>query len=141
MRHWILATVLAVAAARPAAAAEDGFKVIVHASNPASAIPRARLSQLFLRKATRWPSGAVVLPVQPADERVRARFADRVLGKTPNAVKAYFNQLIFSGRGVPPLERTGDDAVVGYVRQNPGAIGYVSPGAAAPGVKTIPVEG
>ncbi len=139
MRSRVLAAALALAAAAPAAA-EDGFKVIVHPSNTADAIPRAELSRLFFRKIARWPSGAGVLPVEPADARLRERFAERVHGRSLNAVKAYFNQLVFSGRGVPPLERTGDDEIVAYVRQNPGAIGYVSPGAGTAGAKVLAVK-
>jgi ABC-type phosphate transport system substrate-binding protein len=130
---------LALAAAAPAAA-EDGFKVVVHPSNPADAISRTQLSQLFLKKSTHWPSGATVQPVEPADERLRSRFADRVHGRSLNAVKSYFNQLIFSGRDVPPLERNDDDEVVSYVRQNPGAVGYVSPAAATGGAKVVQLK-
>ncbi len=143
MRHRILLAVLAVVvstAAPRGASADDGFRVIVHPSSAGDPVTRSQLSQLFLKKVTRWPNGAIVHPVEPADERLRERFSERVHGKSLNALRSYWNQVIFSGRDVPPLEKPSDDDVVSFVRTTPGAFGYVSPGTAAAGVKTLAVK-
>jgi ABC-type phosphate transport system substrate-binding protein len=129
---------LALAAASPALAEE--FKVVVHPDNPAGALDRTQLSRLFLKKVLRWPDGTAALPVEPTQPRLRSEFAQRVHGRSANAIKAYWNQLIFSGRDVPPLERPGDAEVVAYVRLNRGAVGYVSAGAPTEGVKTVEVQ-
>jgi ABC-type phosphate transport system substrate-binding protein len=139
MRTRTILLALALAAAAPAAA-EDAFKVVVHPSNPAAAMTKAQVSQLFLKKATRWPGGQTVQPIEVADDRVRERFCQQVHGKSLNAVKAYWNQLIFTGREVPPLEKRGDDDVLAYVRANPGAVGVVSAAAAGAGVKVLAVK-
>ncbi len=139
MRTRALAAALLLAAALPTAA-EEGFKVVVHRANPATSISRAQLSQMFLKKVTRWPGGAVVTPVEPADDALKARFYERVTGKSPGALKAYWNQLIFSGRDVPPLERQNDEAVIDFVRGNAGAIGFVTPGTPTGDAKAIPVR-
>jgi hypothetical protein len=52
---------------------------------------------------------------------------------------AYWQQQIFSGRGVPPLELSTETAVVEYVRAHPGAVGYVSAGADIRGLKVVEV--
>ncbi len=127
--------------AGPAAAAEPReFKVVVHPANPAAELDRDALSRLFLKKALRWPDGVAVQPVEPADPAVRAAFAEQVHRRSLNAVRSYWTQLIFSGRDVPPLERAGDAEVVAYVRATRGAVGYVSAGAEAAGVKVLPVR-
>jgi len=139
MRTRLVALLLALAAAP--AAADDAFKVVVHPSNKgAAALGRAELSKLFLKKSTRWPDGKEVQPVEPAETAVRERFARKVLDKSPMAVKAYWNQQIFAGRDVPPLEKPSDAEVVAYVRQNPGAVGYVSVGADTSGLLVIPLR-
>jgi ABC-type phosphate transport system substrate-binding protein len=132
--HVLLAA-LALAAALPAGA--DDFKVVVHPGNPFGELTTAELSRLFLKKTIRWPEGRPVQPVEPAVPSLRERFALTVHGKSLDAVKAYWNQLIFSGRDVPPLEKPDDAGVLAYVRANPGAVGYVSPGAALTGVKVL----
>ena len=134
-----LALALALLAAG-SAAAEDAFKVVVHPTSTEDALARAQLSQLFLKKMTRWPGGQGVSPVEPADDKLRERFCRAVHGKSLNAVRSYWNQLIFSGREVPPLEKPSDDEVLAYVRATPGAIGYVSAAAETPGVKTVSLK-
>lgn len=129
----------ALLAAAPAAAADD-FKVVVHPENPATEVDRATASGLFLKKHLRWDDGIAVQPVEPALPRLRQAFAEQVHKKSPNAVRSYWNQLIFSGRDVPPLERSGDAEVLAYVRANRGAVGYVSATAETSGVKVLTVR-
>lgn len=122
------------------AGAEDPFKVIVNASNGVSTLSRAQLSRYFLKKTTAWGNGQLVLPVQPSDERIRSAFSRDILGKSLGALTSYWNQVVFSGRDVPPLEKRSEDAVVDYVRSNAGAIGFVSPDTGTAGVKVVAVK-
>src|SRR5512145_2178162 len=101
------------------------FKVIAHPAQVAGALSHAQVSRLFLKKETRWPDGTFVKPVMLADERLGEVFYRRVLKKTPGAVYAYWNQMIFSGQDVPPPEKRTVGEVIEYVRANPGAIGFV----------------
>ncbi len=139
MRLGTILVCAAVALATPAAA-EETFKVVVNASNAVSSLTKQQVSQLFLKKNTRWPNGQTVQVVEPANERVRLSFCKEVHGKSLSAVRAYWNQLIFAGREVPPLEKSDDDGVVAFVRSTPGGIGFVSVDAATPGVKVISVR-
>jgi hypothetical protein len=55
-------------------------------------------------------------------------------------VKAYWEQLGFTGQGSAPAEATNDAAVVAAIARTRGAIGYVSVTAALPeGVKAVRV--
>lgn len=133
-----LLAALMLAAALPAVAGD--FTVVIHPDNPVGHLTRAEVSRLFLKKTLRWQEGRPVLPVEPGARRLRERFALAVHGKSLAAVQAYWNQVIFSGRDVPPLEKPDDAGVLAYVRANPGAVGYVSPGADTAGVKILLVE-
>jgi ABC-type phosphate transport system substrate-binding protein len=134
------ATLAALLLATALSTAADDFKVVVHPDNPVAGMTAAELSRLFLKKALRWPEGLPVHPVEPASQPLRERFAAAIHQKSLNATKAYWNQLIFSGRDVPPLEKPDDAGVLAYVRSDPGAIGYVSPGAELTGVKVLVVQ-
>ena len=83
-------------------------------------------------------SGAVEFDDRPGP--VRDAFYRKVAGKSPSAVKAYWNQLIFSGREVPPVAKTSDEDVVAFVHSNPGALGYVAADTDTKGVKTIELK-
>jgi ABC-type phosphate transport system substrate-binding protein len=135
-----LAAALAITFA-PATAAAGGYQVDVHPPHPAAAVPAAQLSRMFLKKLPKWDHGAAVVPVdQPVDAPVRAEFSKGVHGKAVAAVAAYWQQQIFAGRDVPPAEKAGDDAVLAFVRANPGAVGYVSAAATTTGVKVLEVK-
>jgi len=131
---------LVLAAALPAGAGAGDFRVVVHRDNPVGSLTTAQVSRLFLKQSLRWPEGRPVRPVEPASSRLREQFAQAIHQRSLNAVKSYWNQLIFSGRDVPPLEKQDDAGVLAYVRAEPGAIGYVSPGADVAGVKVLVVE-
>jgi ABC-type phosphate transport system substrate-binding protein len=111
--------------AEPAAA--EGLRVIVHVSNPASSVDRDFVAAAFLKKATRWDDGQTIRPVDlPQASPVRRSFSENVLRRSVSAVRSYWQQRIFSGRGVPPPELESEVAVAEYVARNPGAVGYVS---------------
>lgn len=119
-----LATSVSAEEARPPAPA---YRIIVHPKNPASSVERTFLRDAFLKKATRWPHDKVIHPADLASSSAaRARFSNDVLGRSLAAIKAYWQQRIFSGRDVPPPELDSDEKVVAYVLKHEGAVGYVS---------------
>jgi ABC-type phosphate transport system substrate-binding protein len=136
---FALAAVLAIALLGPGdAGAAEGYRVIVHSSNPATTLPREQVVRYLLKKATTWPSGLAVAPVdRDKDSATRAAFSRGVLHKSVAEVAAYWQQQIFSGRAVPPPEKRSDAEVVAFVTGNEGAIGYVSEGAALGDAKVI----
>lgn len=116
------------------------YKVIVNASNPVKSLTRSQLAAMFLKKVDAWETGALVIPIdQPERAPVRQTFSREVLGKPPAAVKSYWNQLVFSGRSVPPPEKLSDADVVNFVRSTPSAVGYVSAATPTKGVKVLAV--
>jgi ABC-type phosphate transport system substrate-binding protein len=141
-------TALAVAAlwsrvtvADAPAPAASGFQVIVHPSNPMTVVDRRFLVDAFLKKVTRWPHEEVIWPADlDADSTVRRRFTEQVLKRSVAAVKNYWQQLVFSGRDVPPPELDTDWQVVRFVLKHPGAIGYISPGVSLEGTKVLSVR-
>ncbi|HVY40692.1 MAG TPA: hypothetical protein VHM31_22290 [Polyangia bacterium] len=118
-----------------------GYRMIVNASNPVEAVDRRFLTEAFFKKTTRWPNDTLIRPAdQSADSPVRRAFSEDVLRRSVSAVKSYWQQMVFSGRGVPPPELDEDAEVVKFVVRNPGAIGYVSPGTNLAGARPIAVR-
>jgi ABC-type phosphate transport system substrate-binding protein len=118
-----------------------GYRVIVNVANPVDAVDRRFVSEAFFKKTTRWPNDLLIRPVdQSSDSASRRAFSEDVMKRSVAAVKSYWQQMVFSGRGVPPPELDDDAEVVKFVVRNPGAIGYVSPGANVTGAKTIAVR-
>lgn len=120
-----------------------GFVVVVHADNAMAGIERDDLSRMFLKRLVKWPNGVRAEPIDLAPRQpARLAFSGKVHKKTVGAIVAYWQQQIFSGREVPPAEKATEADVIAFIRKNPGAVGYVSPGAdLLPGVKLLPVRG
>jgi ABC-type phosphate transport system substrate-binding protein len=136
----VLSVALALVGPRPASA-QGGYLVIVHPGVSVERLSTAELSDMFLKKTERWPDGTRVFPVDQVEASpVRASFSRDVHDRAVAAIKAYWQQRIFSGRDVPPPEKTSDRDVVEYVRTTRGAIGYVSFASPHDGVATVRVE-
>ena len=134
------ALVVAASLVAPHARADSAasYRLIVHPSNPAREVDRSFVAQAFLKKVIHWPSG---VPIQPIDldqrSPVRRRWSDEVLNRSIEAVKSYWQQMIFSGRGLPPPEVTSDEQVIDFVLHRAGAIGYVSADANLHGARVL----
>jgi ABC-type phosphate transport system substrate-binding protein len=125
----------------PAVASQLAFQVIVNSKNTLDNIESAYLTDVYLKKSTHWPNSDFILPVDLEPESlVRKKFSEEILKRPIAAVRSYWQQLIFSGRGVPPPELKTDQDVVNFVSLHSEAIGYVSMGANLNGVKVISVK-
>src|SRR4051812_48503398 len=120
--------ILVLFALAPASSADDAsFVVIVNNANDSTRLDRKMVADIFLKKQTHWKNDQAIQPVdQNKTSSVRQRFSEDALGRSVAAVRTYWNQLVFSGRGVPPPELASDRDVVRYVAGHEGAIGYVS---------------
>lgn len=119
----------------------NGFRVIVNGQNSVSAANVGFVADAFLKKTSEWGDGQLIQPVDlKASSETRRIFSLVVLGRSVAAVRTYWQQRVFSGRGVPPPELDDDAEVVRYVSSHRGAIGYVSATAKLDGVKVIAIH-
>ena len=122
-----------------ASAQTRSYKVIVNSSNPLVSISRENVSRIFLKKASKFPNGLSAVPVDlSVNSSIRESFSKDVHGKPSSAVDAYWQQLIFSGRDIPPAQKS-ESGVIDFVKSNENAVGYVSAGADTAGVKVVNV--
>jgi len=140
-RRLIVLAILGLAAVPHLSWAGDDYLVIAHSSSGADALASQALSDIFLKKTKTWPDGASVTPVdQVSRSPVRGKFSLAIHKKPLGAIKAYWNKLIFSGKGTPPQELGTDAEIIAFVMATPGAIGYVDPSTNTSGVKVIVVH-
>jgi len=114
------------------------YAVIVHKSNPVTSLSKNEVSQMLLKKMSRWEHGTSVDPVDlESNSSVRESFSKDVHGRSVSSINNYWQRQILAGRSTPPVEVSSDADVVAYVRSHPGAIGYVSSVADVKDVKVI----
>ena len=119
-------------------AASAGVVVIGNPNLSVSSITKAEAANIFLGKMTKWADGTPVTVIEHKDgDAAKDEFYNKVVGKSPSQLKAYWAKLVFTGEGVPPKEYSGDRAVKTRVSSTPGAVGYVSDGSADNSVKVL----
>jgi len=121
-------------------AQSGSYKVVVNPANPETSISKSALSRIFLKKSTRFLDGHGASPVDlPLNSATRESFSKSVLGKSSSEVDAFWQQQIFSGKDIPPPQKS-ESAALDYVRSNGNGIAYVSAGADTHGVKVLTVS-
>lgn len=139
--RWLALVLIVLGLAGASRADDAGFVVIVNPDSSVGALDRDFLRDVYLKKATEWGDGETIHPIDlSARFAAREQFVETVLRKTPAQLRAYWNQQIFSGKGVPPPEADSPEAVIEFVLANKGAVGYL-PADVDPGkARVVPVR-
>ncbi len=81
----------------PAVMAADTLVVVVSAESPLTEISQSHLVDMYLGRATRFPDGRPVVPLdQEYGASARAQFYAEFVGRTAAEVKAHWSKLIFT---------------------------------------------
>jgi len=108
-----------------AAMAAQGPIAVIVAPGQARNLKKDDLALLFKRKKLFWGDGVKAQPVNlPASHPLRRGFSLAVLGHTPEDLEKYWNDLYFHGIS-PPYVLASEEAMLRFVAETPGAIGYV----------------
>jgi ABC-type phosphate transport system substrate-binding protein len=103
------------------------YKVIVHNSNLTKSLSESVVSDYFLKKKDTWKNGMQVHPFDLSENSdIRKNFSLFVHGRTISKIKAYWQRLIFTGRGVPPPQLEKEEDVLSFVQADSSAIGYIA---------------
>lgn len=112
--------------------------VIVHPSSTVTSLSEDDVARLFLGKAKSFPGGGVAVPVnQNEGSAARDKFNESICKKNASQYKAYWSQLVFTGKGTPPKDAGDDAAVKALVAANPNMIGYINADALDASVKVV----
>ncbi len=112
--------------------------VIVHPSASFAELSEDDIGRLFLGKAKNFPNGEAAIPVnQDEGSATRDKFNDSVVKKNAAQLKAYWSQLVFTGKGTPPKDVGKDADVKKLVSSNPNMVGYVDASAVDGSVKVV----
>lgn len=95
------------------------------------------IAAIYLLRVTTWPDGTHIIPVnREATSPTRAKFTSRVLRQDDVDLAAYWNEMHYLGK-LPPVVQESDEAMLAFVRNVPGAVGYISAATAPVNVKVL----
>jgi ABC-type phosphate transport system substrate-binding protein len=132
-KFFIFAVFLCVTQMMPAlmasALANETIIAVIVASNQSIddlKLAPNQLRLIYWRKQLYWPKGLRIKPVNLSTEHpLRQQFSQTVLGSAPKSQIDYWNGQYFNGV-LPPYSVNSEEAVLRYVTQTNGAIGYVN---------------
>lgn len=112
--------------------------VIVSVKNPGMTLRTEQVADIFLAQTGRFPQGGTAVAIdQMLGSGSRDAFYYKVASKSPSLVKAYWTRMVFTGRGEPPREASGNEAVRKLIAGNPEMIGYIDRTALDDSVKVV----
>lgn len=116
----------------------DDIAVIVNPGAGVEKLTYSETRQLFLGKLKTLPNQQTAAPFMHREENaVRVNFDRVVLERDPRQSRAYWAQMIFTGRGKPPRQMQDDTAIKQQVASNPNAIGYIDKKSVDASVKVV----
>lgn len=115
----------------------DELLVIASLQVPDATISIKQLADIYSLKKIYWANKIQVVPVnREVSSTEREKFSRDVFNLSPQALGEYWNRQRFQGE-FPPIIQTSDQAVLGFVRSFPGAIGYINADQEPTGVKVL----
>ncbi|MBF4992456.1 hypothetical protein [Methylophilus sp. QUAN] len=129
MRRWLYAAcAIGLLLAKPVVAVEDNRIIAVIVPVQAGLAPDIHADELgliFWRKKLYASHGQALHPVNLHSEHpLRLKFSQQVLHSTPRSQVNYWNGLYFHGVQ-PPYTVQSEEAMIRYVAETDGAIGYI----------------
>lgn len=121
-RHFLRALLPALLLATGPVRADEPIVVVVAANAGVEQLTQAEVTNIFLGRFKKLPSGARAQPVDVLS--LKEQFYARLVGRSLAEINAYWARLTFSGQTTPPRQETLVRAL-DLVATTPGAITYV----------------
>lgn len=121
-----------------ACSARADFYIVVHAGNPQKALTQKEAVDLFMGRSRAFGNGDFALIFDlPRDNPRRGAFYQALTGMSLAQVNSYWSRLMFSGQSTPPQALPDEAAMLGILRRNPSALGWLSKEPTEPGLRTV----
>lgn len=118
-------------------ASADEIVVIANKANTV-ALTVEDVRNIFLGKTRSFPNGSPAIPIELKEGKgIRSKFNDKYLLKNDSQLRAYWAQLVFTGKATPPKQVASEEEIRLLVARNPNVIGYITADQADDSVRII----
>ena len=136
---FLFAGIVALGTNDTALAAGDVI-LIVNTEVEIDSISAADLKKIMLGKSKKWSGGGRIFIAISKDKDSHEAFTALTTGKTGSQFKSTWKKLVMTGKGIQPKSFGDEAALMAYVEETWGAIGYVKPGTTLEGVKELTIN-
>jgi hypothetical protein len=113
--------------------------VVAHKAVPVDSVSAADLRDIALGNKKQWKNGDLITFVTLSSGPVHEEFLKIYAAKSPVQFSSYWKRELFSGKGKPPRHFESEAALVRFVAETAGALGYVADGTDTGAVKVLSV--
>ncbi len=133
----VMLFLLALLPAQPASAGE--IWIIADAKSSLTSVSEQTVKDAYLGKPTQTESGVKITAIDREDavNGAKERFYTDVIQESNTHLKAYWSQMVFTGKGRPPASMETLKAVKQALSSNPTSITYIDPSEADPSMKVL----
>ncbi len=140
MKTRVIVVFMLVSVLFPSLSAAGDVMIIAHHSIGVSKLSEKDVSNIYLGKKTVWGDGSKIVFALQENPNLLQTFLEEYVKKSPAQFDRYWKKLIFTGKAGRPKVFDNDQALIKFVGETKGAIGYVSAKSKRVNVKTISVE-
>ena len=117
-------------------------EVMFIANNSVSntALSKSEIKEIFLGDKVSWENGQEIKFVTLKKSATHQEFTKQFTKKSESQFLRYWKKQVFTGKGSMPKSFASEKELMSFVANNEGAIGYISKGTAAEGVKTLTIS-
>ena len=130
-------------AARAQVAGIDALAIVVHRSNPITALTRTELRRIFMLETQTWPHGRkITVVLREKGQSERAEAIRLICGLSEPDFEQHILFQTFRGTvNRAPRSIQSANAMVRFIFNTPGAIGYVRADEVDEAVKVLQIDG
>tara|TARA_B100000287_G_scaffold356985_1_gene348091 strand:- start:1456 stop:1881 length:426 start_codon:yes stop_codon:yes gene_type:complete len=114
--------------------ADEGVVVVANTGGESIELSREQVRNLYMGASLGYDFNPVALPPR---NHVRSLFNTQVIGLTESRIQSYWSQMKFTGRMKPPKELNNPEAILEFISQNRGSVGYLPSGVEIPASLTV----
>ena len=140
MKKTLSILLLSSALTLPATASIGGEILIVTAAgNSETSVDERIIKDAFLGKPAHFSNGTEIKAIDRKESTtsVREKFYEEFVQKSLTQMKAYWSQIIFTGRGYPPPVADDLDSLKRTLKSMPGSITYIDASEKDPSLKVL----
>ena len=134
--HMIFVLVLAFVSGANHAFAD--YLVVVNKKVTIAALSKDEVARIFMIKSKTLPNGNEVVPLsQSSRVDFNEVFFDKITGQTHMQREAYWARLMFTGKGLPPVDVKTDHKMLQMIASDPKYIGFIDDSSLNDTVKVV----
>ncbi len=114
--------------------------IIANKNTPVSSINERELRKIFLGKIVKWNNGTPIHFAILENSDVHRKFLRTYILKSKTQYDNWWQRMLFAGKGYPPKKFETLEALIKYLAETDGAIGYCDERTFLENIKTIEVK-